>query len=401
MVCLKKLKGLTLRGYNFKECVDLMLSCLSGFQFLSGLDLSNCCITELPSSLGELTSLQSLNIGFNKFKSIPASIINLSKLSWLNVRGCDVLKSFPELPSSLKYLYAYDCYSLELLSSLPISWSTAWGLEEVNFSNCFKLDQSVLEGIVKSAPQNIQPSATESFGYGTNGKWILYPGSSIPQWFTFQSKGSFIKLLPGGLNGDLVGLLFCIVISPRDHHDEVKDFNVKYELHLKSDGGQYAQKAEGSWNVMETPDSDHIFLGYEASWSAQFCFNSEVLFQFYIEDEDFRRLECYEVKECGVNVLLYLQTSSGPMKESVTSFSSEENKEDQQHAERLEFRQITKQAQKSRMRVSAFRKWFGFRKAPKMLQNLSEAFRQFKKDRKRVAESRQFENKRKRVSELI
>ncbi|XP_044505697.1 disease resistance protein RPP2B-like [Mangifera indica] len=308
IVCFENLKEVILEGHDVKECLGLLLSFLSGAQFLRFLNLSNCCITELPNSLGQLTSLECLEMNSNKFDSIPTSIINLSKLSRLDVCGCDVLKSLPELPSSVKFIKAEDCYSLELLSGLSISWSTTWGLKTVNFSNCFKLDQSVLEDIVKSTLQNIQRSATESFGYIHDPNcYICFPGSSIPDWFTFQSNGSFIELLPGCLNGDPVGLLFCIVISPRDHHDEVKDFNVKYELHLKSDGGQYAKKAEGSWSVLATPDSDHIFLGYKAFWSAQFCSNSEVLFQFYIEDWEGRPLECYKVNECGV--LFYPEAS--------------------------------------------------------------------------------------------
>ncbi|XP_044506096.1 disease resistance protein RPP2B-like [Mangifera indica] len=203
--------------------------------------------------------------------------------------------AFSKMPN-LKYLKVYSLHSGEDFNKL-------YGFQDVE-SVFAKLKYLFWPRYAWST----LPSKSQSFGYIHDPNcYICFPGSSIPDWFTFQSKGSFIELLPGCLNDDLVGLLFCIVISPRDHHDEVKDFNVKYELHLKSDGGQYAKKAEGSWSVLATLDSDHIFLGYKAFWSAQFCSNSEVLFQFYIEDWEGRPLECYKVNECGV--LFYPEAS--------------------------------------------------------------------------------------------
>ncbi|XP_044504317.1 disease resistance protein RPV1-like isoform X1 [Mangifera indica] len=279
---------------------------LSGLQCLKYLNLFDCGITELPSSLGQLTSLESLNTGRNKFESIPASIINLSNLSRLRLWDCDVLKSLPELPSSIQLIEAWNCKSLELLCGLSILSSTTGRFKAINFVNCFKLDQSALEDIVKSALQNIQQSATgsTSFRHDPDG-YICFPGSSIPEWFTFRTKGSFIELPPGCLNDGLLGLSFCIVISLQNDHNPIEKLIVYCEVHVKSHGGQYEKKAGKYWEpwlLQSFIDSDHIFIGCTDFWysSTWLSINSEVLFHFFIGDRDGRRLECNEAKECGV-----------------------------------------------------------------------------------------------------
>ncbi|XP_044506091.1 disease resistance protein RPV1-like isoform X2 [Mangifera indica] len=282
IVSLNNLDELSFAGSKGEEHVGLKLPLLSGLQCLRSLNLSDCCITELPSSLGKLTSLKELHIGGNKFESIPESIINLCNLFNLDLRNCDMLKSLPELPSSIRYIQAQNCKSLELFS--PTGWRS------VNFTNCFKLDQSALEDRVKLALQNIQSIETDSFAYA------CFPGSSIPEWFTFRSKGSLIKPPQGWLNYKRVPLCFCIVVSLRDDHEKSKKFELHCDVHFKSDSGPYRTSAPWiSWRGRSSIDSDHIyFLPYSVVWPV----DNEVSFQFYIGDG--KGLECYEVKECGV-----------------------------------------------------------------------------------------------------
>ncbi|XP_044506093.1 disease resistance-like protein DSC1 [Mangifera indica] len=273
------------------------------------LNLSYCCITELPSSLGQLTSLKYLHLGRNKFERIPASIINLSHLLLLNLCDCDMLKSLPELPSSITCIDAHNCKSLELLSGLS---STTWRLDRVDFINCLKLDQSALEDIAKPAPPNLShrgPTVPMGIPHYSN-HYLCFPGTSIPKWFTstFRSEGSSIELALGYLNDDVVGFSFCIVLSLGDDHDPTKKLRVDCEVHVKSDGEQYEKRAETNrkvWGLWSSFDSDHLFLACADFWysSTWFSTNSKVLFQFYIRDfnEHFGRcLECYEVKECGI-----------------------------------------------------------------------------------------------------
>ncbi|XP_044504964.1 disease resistance protein RPP2B-like isoform X2 [Mangifera indica] len=296
IVCLNTLDWLSFEGCKGEEHVGLILPSLSGLQRLEYLNLSDCCIIELPSSLDQLTSLRELYIGRNKFESIPASIIKLSNLLFLDLCYCDVLKSLPELPSSIACIKAQNCKSLELLSGLS---STTWRLNTVNFINCLKLDQSALEDIAKPALQNIQCRKFElTLCQHFPKRYICFPGSSIPEWFAFRSKGSFIELPPGCLNDEVVDFSFCIVISLRDDHDPPEELRVDCEV-------QYEERAKTYWKfwpIRSSIDSGHIFLGCtdflcSSTW---FSINSEVLFQFYIKDMKGRRLECYEVKECGI-----------------------------------------------------------------------------------------------------
>ncbi|XP_042500185.1 disease resistance protein RPV1-like isoform X2 [Macadamia integrifolia] len=89
---LRSLRRLSLRDYN-----------------LSGM---------LPNDLENLSSLQELDLAFNSFCDLPASISRLPQLQSLWLQNCTKLGSLPELPSSLKYLYANGCTSIENLSSL-------------------------------------------------------------------------------------------------------------------------------------------------------------------------------------------------------------------------------------------------------------------------------------------
>ncbi|XP_044506092.1 disease resistance protein RPV1-like isoform X3 [Mangifera indica] len=297
IVCLNNLCKLDFKGCKVQKHVGL----ISGLQCLTSLNLSNCGITELPSSLGQLTSLKRLYIGRNKFESIPASIINLSNLSYLDLCYCDVLKSLPELPSNIGRMDAHNCKSLELLSGLSSTNFDNWHLHNVNFINCLKLDQSAIEDMVKTTLQNIRRVQMGALNH------ICVPGSSIPEWFTFRSKGSSIELPPGCSNDDLVGFSLCVVISIRDDHDKSKEFQLRCDKYCKSDGAQYEKSTTLPFGTLPIPpfvDSDHIVFGYMRADSnlryTRADFNNGVLYQFSIEDEEYKRVEWYEVKECGI-----------------------------------------------------------------------------------------------------
>ncbi|TXG65008.1 hypothetical protein EZV62_012002 [Acer yangbiense] len=92
IIYLKNLGFLSLRG-----CMELTLS---GFEFfpdnLRSLILSESGITELPEFPdGCLSSLRSLDLSGTSLESIPASIINLSKLRYLDICNCERLKCLP------------------------------------------------------------------------------------------------------------------------------------------------------------------------------------------------------------------------------------------------------------------------------------------------------------------
>ena len=134
---LKNLKKLSLRGckgLSFKSPNKLfsflfmqqrrslnpmaMLECsLLGLLSLTKLDLSHCNIQAIPDAFDCLSSLLILNLEGNEFIWLPKSMIQLSNLQDLFLRGCSNLRSLPKLPSNIKYIDATQCTSLETLPS--------------------------------------------------------------------------------------------------------------------------------------------------------------------------------------------------------------------------------------------------------------------------------------------
>jgi len=64
------------------------------------LDLRNMNLTELPGQVGNLLELRSLNIGGNKFTSIPSMILGIPTLRRLYVQGNEIV----DIPTEIQYL---------------------------------------------------------------------------------------------------------------------------------------------------------------------------------------------------------------------------------------------------------------------------------------------------------
>ena len=112
------LKSVSLRNYNLME--EGIPSDSWNLSSLVNLSLSNCSLTEgeILNHICHVSSLQNLSLDGNHFSSIPANIIQLSKLRTLGLYHCQKLLQIPELPPSLRALDVHDCPCLETLSSL-------------------------------------------------------------------------------------------------------------------------------------------------------------------------------------------------------------------------------------------------------------------------------------------
>lgn len=162
IVCLKKLEKLYFERYRGGEQMSLILPLLlssDGLHSLRSLTLTDCSITELPESLGQLSSLCELHLDKNNFERMPESIINLSELTLLNLSYCERLRSLPKLPCNLTHMDANHCVLLEAVSGLSILFKTGTSSNNFKsfcFRNCFKLDQDELRKIVEDDLRKIQ-----------------------------------------------------------------------------------------------------------------------------------------------------------------------------------------------------------------------------------------------------
>ena len=116
-----------------QDSLGFLLSSLSCIPCLSYLDISFCNLLQIPDEIGNLRSLIRLNLGGNKFVTLPSTIKQLSNLEHLNLEHCKQLKYLPELPTIKEKridryhcgLYIFDCSKLsdmEHCYSIVFSW---------------------------------------------------------------------------------------------------------------------------------------------------------------------------------------------------------------------------------------------------------------------------------------
>lgn len=131
----------TLLSLNRIKCINIM-GLISSIPNVIKLSLRNCDLPEgaIPGEISRLTSLEVLDMGRNKFISLPASINQLGKLKFLALAHCNLLESVPELPSNIEYVEARDCSSLLAFSDQLKARTSADFV--LSFINCYKLTQN-------------------------------------------------------------------------------------------------------------------------------------------------------------------------------------------------------------------------------------------------------------------
>ncbi|KAJ9553689.1 hypothetical protein OSB04_017734 [Centaurea solstitialis] len=110
---------------------------VSGLRSLSKLELSCCSLSDgdIPDDLGGLFSLRVLDLRKNGFCMLPTSLGQLTSLEELFLSRCWKLKSILEFPPNLRLLIASDCRSLENIPDL----SNMKFLKCLDLENCCKL----------------------------------------------------------------------------------------------------------------------------------------------------------------------------------------------------------------------------------------------------------------------
>ncbi|TYI58453.1 hypothetical protein E1A91_D11G359600v1 [Gossypium mustelinum] len=223
-----------------------MLPLLSGLSSLRELKLRDCnlCEGDIPPDISGLSCLEILDLSGNNFVSIPASLTRLSKLaylilsncnlctfgeadthsdisglsslSYLNLSGCKMLKSLPELPTSIGSVTIDDCSSLELVAS-PSKVCNLVGGESIDAINCFKLAEKINALALLKEHIKALPNSRKYFDDGFFD--IMMPGSEIPEWFSQQKSDFSIKIpLPINLRKDSqwIGVACCCIFVNND-----------------------------------------------------------------------------------------------------------------------------------------------------------------------------------------
>ncbi|KAB2006534.1 hypothetical protein ES319_D11G352000v1 [Gossypium barbadense] len=129
------LEELDLSGNNF---ISIPAS-LTRLSKLKELILSNCNMctlgeADIRSDLSGLYSLLRLDLSGKNFITIPLALTQLSRLKLLKLSGCKMLKSLPELPTSIRYMIIDDCSSLEVVAS-PSKVCNLAGGDEISAIN--------------------------------------------------------------------------------------------------------------------------------------------------------------------------------------------------------------------------------------------------------------------------
>ncbi|KAJ8752654.1 hypothetical protein K2173_005543 [Erythroxylum novogranatense] len=187
------------------------------------LDLYSCSIRELPKGLGSLYYLRKLDLRRNNFVEIPASIKQLSVLESLRLDDCPMLRSLPQLPTSLCELTAVHCKSLKTLLAFK---QPIFNGRKMDFRECLKLEEKECEATAYKLLRN-----------GPKDVYLYYPGSRSPEWFRHQTTGDFIKiklLSNWFFNRRFIGFAFCVILGCPLTPMDMDSVNVKFEWYFEN-----------------------------------------------------------------------------------------------------------------------------------------------------------------------
>ncbi|KAL0004040.1 hypothetical protein SO802_011601 [Lithocarpus litseifolius] len=201
----------------------------TSFSNLCSLIELNACAWKLcgkiPDDFAKLSSLESLNLGYNHFFSLPSSLTGLFNLKKLLLPYCKELKSLPPLPSNLEEVNVVNCTALESVSDL----SNLERLQELNLANCEKVvDIPGLECLksltrlhmcgCKACSSMVKRRLSKVCL--RNIRTLSMPESRIPDWFRERVRFSERK------NREIKGVIICVVVSldlqiPDDLRDQL------------------------------------------------------------------------------------------------------------------------------------------------------------------------------------
>ncbi|KAG8479654.1 hypothetical protein CXB51_029382 [Gossypium anomalum] len=276
--CLPSLIHLDLSGNNFIS-IPASLTRLSKLQHLY---LSNCNMCTLGeadthSDLSGLSSLRRLDHSGKNFITIPLALTQLSRLKLLKLAGCKMLKSLPELPTSIGSVIIDDCSSFEVVAS-PSKVCNLVGGDYIRAINCFKLAGKINALTLLKEHIKALPNSRKNFHNGFFD--IMMPGSEIPEWFSQQKSDSSIKIpLPINLRKDSesIGVACCCIFVNNDDSRNNESISCDGSIFRGRNCRPIDWRYRWVVQQFDKPiTKDHLFLRY---------FPRDILYPFSLEDK--------------------------------------------------------------------------------------------------------------------
>ncbi|XP_054780359.1 putative disease resistance protein At4g11170 isoform X2 [Prosopis cineraria] len=259
------LEVLDLGGLRLKKIPE-QLSCL---RTLTMVRLPNCEVLDNSMLYRLFGGMLALTVVYltdcSHITELPNNTEHLLRLECLFISNCRKLRSLPKLPPSITTLDAYNCMSLEIVSTFrPLNVSEKY----FSFMNCVKLNEQSLHSIIEDAYSVINRAACE-FQQERKAKGarslICFPGRTVPEWFKYRTaKGSMIiEVLQ---NSDLLGFSLCVVLQ--FHSEKTCYVALKCACHMGD-----SKVSDLPYNNLFLPNmnSDHVYI-----WKNEFA-SDEIL----------------------------------------------------------------------------------------------------------------------------
>ncbi|KAL1075428.1 hypothetical protein V6Z11_D11G362600 [Gossypium hirsutum] len=278
---LSKLECLELSNCNMCTLGDTHYD-ISGLSSLSYLDLSGNNFIRIPASLTRLSKLHVLDLSNCNMctlgeADIHSDLSGLSSLIRLHLSGCKMLKSLPELPTSIRSVIIDDCSSLEVVAS-PSKVCNLVGGDNIRAINCFKLAEKTNALTLLKEHIEALPKSRKFFDDGFFD--IMMPGSEIPEWFSQQESDSSIKIpLPINLRKDSqwIGVACCCIFFNNDASRDDECIECKGSIFRGRNCRPIYWRNRWVGRQFDKPIvKDHIFLRY---------FPRDQLYPFSLEDK--------------------------------------------------------------------------------------------------------------------